>query len=57
MGGGDGSIGYGTSGPINVYAQGQTSHTHPIGGNTGNNSPVADDNMQPYICAWLIRKA
>lgn len=33
------------------------SHTHPIGGNTGSNSPVADDNMQPFICAWLIRKA
>jgi len=33
------------------------SHTHPLGGNTGNNSPVADDNMQPFICAWLIRKA
>lgn len=33
------------------------SHTHSIGGNTGNNSPVADDNMQPFICAWLLRKA
>lgn len=36
---------------------GGTPHTHPLGGNTGNNTPSSDDNMQPFICAWLLRKA
>lgn len=51
--GGDGSdIGMGTT-----STGGGGSHTHPLGGNTGNNTPSSDDNMQPFICAWLLRKA
>lgn len=44
----------GDTSQISGSTGGGGSHTHPITGPSGSTAP---DNMQPFICAWLLRKA
>jgi len=55
QGGGATELGGGGAGFFDLTALGGGgSHTHPIGGFSGYDNT---NNMQPFICAWLIRKA